>query len=258
MLPPADVYPKARYYCIGNKGHNFQPVNGLVALKSYQHEATDAAPFGITPFVLREPSNDLPPAERARYALRREEIHNGVRYIAYYLKRLVFTTTTVDLLYKVIKDGVTTTTPYVPNDSNLHPVPKELNPTGVNVIGGDYIVAEALVPMGMTRADTDELKNAANILYGSTDLAMFSDISLVTGVDKRIDATGPGNSTFTFNECIGAQVASHMAVFFHANTSNDGVTLILNAGATEPMFKLDPTVINDFSRSAGVQSLTQV
>lgn len=259
QYPSAEIFPRAQYYCIGNKGHSFAPVNGLTELNSYQHKATDAAPFGITPFVMREPTNDLSPVERARYALRREETHNGVRFIAYYLKRLVMGTVTADLLYKTIKDdGSVTVTPFVPDSSNLHPVPQSLEPVGVNVTAGDYVVAQALIPLSMTRADTDELKNVANILYGSTNLAMFSELGLVTGVDKRIDASASGNTTFTFMECIGAQIVSHMSLFFHANTSNDGTTLVLNAGATEPLFNIEAGVINEFSRSTGVQALSIV
>jgi len=252
IIPPSTVYPAANYFCIGNKGHSFEPTaGGMIALKSFQHKATDAAPFNILPFVMREPTNDLSPAERARYALRKEVIVDGVRWIAYYLKRLDMSNVTAELLYKTVKDdGSVTVTPYVPDNSNLHPVPSELAPTGVNVTSGDYITAQALVPLSFTRADTDELKNVANILWKNTDLAIVSELGLVTAADHRIDVTGNGGSAFSFLEAIGCQIASHMSAFFHANTSNDGMKQVLNAGATEPLFKLENQVINNLTLKA--------
>jgi hypothetical protein len=257
VYPPADMYPAARYYAIGNKGHGFEAgAGGMIALKTYQHLATNSGPFGPLPFVMREPNNDLSPAERARYGLRKELIVSGVRWIAYYLKRIVMDNVTSELLYKTVKeDGTVTTTPFVPTNADLHPQPQELQPAGVNVTSGDYVAAQALVPLGFNRADTDELKNVANILYGSTNLAQFSEIAIVSAVDKRVDVTGEGGGSFTFMEAIGCQIATFLSTYFHANTNNDGMTLILNAGATEPLFKVENAVINAFGAGVGISVL---
>lgn len=255
VYPPSTVDPRARYFAIGNRGHDFVKTAGLTALKTFQHKATDSGPFGPIPFVLRELSNDLTVAERRRYGLRRLKEHNGVMYIEYHLRRLDLTTTTTELLYKTVKDdGTVTQKPFVPTSANLHPEPQELSPVGVNTLAGDYVSAQALIPLSFSRAETAELINVANILYGDTSLAMVSELALVSGVDKDIQVSGVGNTTFTFTEVIGAQIVTHMGMFFHAESSNDGMQLVMNAGSTEPLFNIGTPVINGF----GINSLTRV
>ena len=165
--PPVGVYPFMGYLAIGNGGHKLAlSGDGVLGTDPLQQKATNGSPFKIMPFVLREQSDDLTVAVRARYALRKEEIHGGVRYYAYYLKRIDLSNVNPTLESLVIDGETKTVSPYVPDSSVLNPVPEELSPTGVNTVDGDYISVTAKVPVDFTLDDMTELRNVAKILFG--------------------------------------------------------------------------------------------
>jgi hypothetical protein len=241
-LPNINDVPRLRYWGIGNGGH--ETVAGADAtplIKPVQHVATDAASFKHLPFVLREVSNDLTAAERNKYALRREEVHGTLRYFAYYLRRIDLTGVIPTMEYKTVVDGTVTAVPFVPDSSNLNPVPQQLTPEGVNLVDGDYVTASAKITLPLTKWDMDELKAVARIKFGSEDYAIISEVCLVTGVDKIVETTTTGNATINFNEVISAQVLTHLNEFVSAKFSNNGTEMILDVGATEPMFSLQST-----------------
>lgn len=237
--PNSGVLPNCRYFAIGNGGHKLSVTNGLYIPEPIQHMTTDAALFNHLPFVLREPSNDLTATQRANYALRVAEVHNGINYVAYYLKRIDFTNVAASMQYKTVaSDGSVTTSPFVPTTANLNPTPQTLSTTGVNVVTGDYVMASAPVPITLTADDVAEILNVANIIYGDPNAAIVSEIALVSGCDKVIAAGGSGSTTFNFNEVIAAQVDSFINTFYALNFSQDGVDNIVDCGAVEPLYKL--------------------
>lgn len=238
-LPTQQERPKLGYYCIGNRGHQLVVgTEGIPKPEPVQHRATDAALYGHIPFVLREITDDLTSVERARYALRREEQHNGETYIAYYLRRLDLTNVTPMMNYKVVVDGVETTTPFVPNSSNLNPTPPQIGNTGVNVTSGEYVSASAILALSLTETDANELINVARILYNDEFYSIISEIGLCTGVDKIVQVQGSQGGSFNFNEAIGVQIASHIPAMIPMKFSNTGTDVTLAVGATEPLFAL--------------------
>jgi hypothetical protein len=244
VLPAAGVYPSLGYLAIGNGGHKLGlGADALVAPDVTQHTARNAAPFKIMPFVLRETDNDLTAPERAKYALRREEDHGGVRYYAYYLKRLDLSQVTPSLEYIVIDGATKTVTEFVPTSADLNPVPTDLAPTGVNTVSGDYLSATAKVPVVFTPADMTELRNMAQILFGNDKYAIVSEVAMCTGVDKMVDSPAPGNSTIPFNEAIAVQTASFVSTFIPAKFMVTGFNMLLDMGSTEPLFRLQDPVV---------------
>lgn len=240
ILPPNSATPVLRYYAIGNGGHSMATGPGGVQYpKGLQHKATDAAAFNHLPFVLREPTSDLTQQERANYGLRREEVHQGATYVAYYLKRIPMAGVVPQMEYHVVKDGADTPSPFVPDSSNLNPIPSQLANTGVNVVSGDYVSTTARVPLTMSAWDAAEFLNVARVIYDTDDLAIVSEIELCSAVDKVVPVTVNGATT-NFNEAVGVQVCSHFACFFPMKYNNNGVELLLDIGATEPLFALDP------------------
>lgn len=238
-LPTMSDMPKTRYYGIGNGGHRMSVgADGIAKPQPIQHRSTDAALFNHLPFVLREPQNDLANTERANYGLRREEMWNGVRYIAYYLKRIPTSTVVAEMEYKTVTNGTTNTTPFVPDSSNLNPTPPELSPTGVNVTTGDYTTASAKISLALSAWEVEELLNVARIIYDDENAAIISEICLVSGIDKVVQVPGVGTSVLNFNEVICAQVVSHLNSFFALAFSKNGTEMILDVGATEPLYKL--------------------
>lgn len=241
VLPTSEQFPRLRYYTIGNKGHQLVVgAQGIPKPEPVQHRATDAALFGHLPFVLRPVANDLTAGERARYALRREETHEGVRYAAYYLRRMDMTNVVPAMEYKVVSGGTEQTSPFVPNSSNLNPTAPQVNNTGVNVTSGDYVSASGRLGLIINEAEAAELLNVAKVIYDDEGYAIISEIGLCTGVDKVVQVTSSAGGTFNFNEAIGVQIATHVSGMYPMVFSNTGVTIALNVGATEPLLALNP------------------
>lgn len=241
QLPTADNPPFAGYYSLGNGGHTFTVgADGIPKPEPIQHRSTDAAAFKPLPFVLRLPANDLSPTDRAKYGLRRQETWQGVTYIAYYMKRIDFTGVTVDMQYKTVSGGVTTTTEFVPDSSNLNPTPPDLSSTGVNLTDGSYVSADARIDLSLSASDCQELLNVAQIMYNDPRAAIVSEILYCSGVDQSVDvSSGVGNGTFSFLEVIAAQVMTFVSAFVAVQFLNNGVDIILDVGATEPLLNLD-------------------
>ncbi len=227
-----------KYVTIGNGGHRMVTgTNGISRPEPVQHKPRDAALYNHLPFVLRLPSADLTALQRAKYRLRRHEVHDGITYIAYYLKVLDMSATVPQLELRTVVDGVVTAIPYVPTLGDLNPTPPVIGSGGVLTTTGDYIAATAKVPFIMTADDILEYLNVANIIYGDDSYAMISEIGLCSGVDRAV--TGDFNGTVTgYTDAIGVQVCNFISAFFSAKFSNDGLTLLFDCGSTEAMLTL--------------------
>lgn len=248
IAPPSSTYPQLKYFCIGNGGHQMSMgANNIPKTTPTQHLSTDASLFKPMPFVLREPNNDLSPQERALYALRREESYNGKKFIAYYLRRLDYAMAKTEMkIYQVDEQGNRISEmPFIPNKSNLNPTPQQLSSSGLNVIKGQYGSVTTHIDIVFTPEQCMELANVANIMYADEELAIVSEVGLVSGIDKNITIAGTGlaaNSQFT--EVIASQIC-HIAHTQHSAVHSDlGFTISLNVGASEPLFKLDKEAIN--------------
>jgi hypothetical protein len=233
----SSVTPTLNYYGIGIGGHTMTAgTDGIYLPTPLEHEPTDAALFKHLPFVLRLPTNDLSQAEQAAYAMRTTLTVGGVNYIAYYLKRLDYSTTQVQMQLKsVASDGTVSTTTFTPTTSNLNPVANPLATSGVNLTTGDYVTSTAKVTIAFTVNDITELLNAANIIYGDPSYALISELCLVSGVDKPITVTTTTGASYTFLEAIMAQVASFVNTLIPVRFLNSEVDIVLDLGATEAL-----------------------
>lgn len=235
--PNVGEIPAARYFAIGNGGHTFTAgAAGRYKPELFQHLPDHLALFNQLPFVLRETTNDLTAVQRQNYGLRRAETHNGVNYIAYYLRRIDMTGVKAEMLSKKIVDGVATVTPFIPTSANLNPQPPLLSPSGVNVTTGDYLTASAKTPVKMTPFEIAELINVANILYADPGMAIISELAVVSGIDRVIQVADSGQVPFAFTEVIAAQIVTHIQQFYVAQFNNEGIDQTLDVGATEPLF----------------------
>lgn len=233
--PQSTDMPIMKYLAIGNGGHTMKMgANGVSIPEPIQHRPSDANLFNQLPFVLRTAANDLTISQQANYALRTTVTYNGTSYIAYYLKRIDLSAVSATMNYNAVASGVTTTTSFVPNTTNLNPTPPALNSSGVNIVTGDYLTASALLSIPLTSFDVSELLNVANIIYGSPDYAIISEMALVSGIDKVISVVN-GSTTYNFNEVFAAQVATFFSSFHSMQFSTSGLTLSFDVGATEPM-----------------------
>lgn len=235
---PTGNYPVVGYYAIGDAGHTFEAGgDGIPYPNLYQHQPSDAALYHQMPFVLRRTNNDLLPAQRTRYALRKEMTVGGVVYIAYYLRRIDLSTLTISLQRRDNNGTVVTTTPFVPSASNLSPTPTVLSNSNLNTVTGSTLVCTAPLVVSMTADDVAEYVNVAQILYNNTNRAIISESALCCGFDKTITVNA-STGAFNFNEAIGVQVMSHIADFQAVNFASLGINKVLDSGANTPLYTL--------------------
>ena len=227
-----------KYLTIGNGGHRIVAgTNGIPKVEPVQHTPRDCALYNHLPFVLRLPNDDLAPEERANYRIRRQETHGGQIYIAYYLRVLDLSQTVPQLELRVVQDGVTTSTPYDPQLSDLNPTPPAITPGGVLVTTGDYVAATGKVPFTMNAWDIEELLNVSNILYGDEGYAMISELALCTGADRIVTGEFNGVSS-SYVEAVGVQVTCFINTFFSAVFNNQSIETTFDVGSVEPMLAL--------------------
>ena len=238
-LPSLNDKPNLGYYVWGNRGHSMIiGTDGIPLNEVVQHRATDAGLYGQLPFVLREVNQDLTAAERAKYVLRRQEEHNNAPYYAYYGRRLDKSNMSVGNYFTQVQDGIGVVTNFVPTQANLTPSPQQLSNTATNLINADYVSARARMTLAMSESDVAEMLNVAKVIYDDERYAIVSEIGLVIGVDKAINAPSYGGGSFRFMEVIGAQIAAHVAVYNPLLQTNTGVQIEMDVGVNEPLYAL--------------------
>lgn len=252
--PDANIYPNVRYYAIGNGGHVGKVgADGIFKLSQQLFYATSAALYNHLPFVLRPLGNDLSVADRAKYALRRIEDRNGIKYVAYYLRRLDMTSVVPSMSLTTVQDGQSVTVPFVPDSSCLNPAPPLLSNTGVNTTDGTYVNSKATIGIILSDIDVTEFLNVIDIIYQDREYAMISEIALCSGVDMFVEVTDPGSSAkFNVLEAISVQVNDFVNTVASLQFTND-VSWNLDIGATEPLTKLGGSGgTASITKSAGV------
>lgn len=238
QAPSANERQKMEFYCMGNGGHRvLTHADGTPYISPINHRASDAGLYKFLPFVLRPVNEDLTPTEREPYGMRTPVNINGTVYWAYYLKRINLTNVTPEMKKTVVVNGVSTTTPFIPDNSNLTPTPPEIPNTGVVSTNGEYLSVTATVNVSFDLFDVTELINVVNILYDNENMAAISEIGLVAAVRKSVSLLDtnkqpvPGN----YNEAIAAQIINHITAYYPVTFSNDGFDIRIELGATEPM-----------------------
>jgi hypothetical protein len=230
--------PAVNYIAIGNGGHTATlGVGGIYKPEPIQHLPRHAALYNQLPFILRTLDNDLTATERSRYRLRRIEEHDGVSYVAYYLRVLDLSATIPQSEYRTVVDGVTYSTPFEPNVGDLNPTPPDLSNTGVNVTTGDYVAVTAKVPFKMDEADTLEYRNVCNIIYGDEAYAMVSEIAVCSGIDRGVPGDFNG-VTVGYTDAIAVQVMTFISDFYSFYFGNKGIDMEIDVGAVESLLIL--------------------
>jgi hypothetical protein len=212
----------------GNKGHLMAVgVEGIPLTSIKDHMATDASLYGPVPFALREVDNDFDINARARYALRKELLFNGINYYAYYGLRIDTNLEDVNVETLIITkepDQPDIEVPFVPSTSNLYPEGVELPPTGAVTTTDVSVGVRALLPVSMTENVITEYINAIKILYnGDERYAIWSEFCLNTAVNRQISVPSTAGSV-NFMEAIGVQAyafaADYKAVFYNTQELN--------------------------------------
>lgn len=227
--------PKVQYMCIGNGGHKFVTDADQIPYSTpIEHKASDAALYNHLPFVLREVSNDLTITQRERYALRKEVTIAGVDYYAYYLKRLTLEEQVQTMNYISIQNGNENITEFVPSTDVLSPEHPAITNDSVENLNANYLSTSVIVDLTFNEWEVQELINVAEVMYGSSDKAIISEIGLCSGIDK-VTTGSLVNDTVNYKEAVAVQVASFISGYYTVGYSNQGFELEIEAGATEPL-----------------------
>jgi hypothetical protein len=238
----ADI-PSLSYFCIGNKGHRWE-VNGdgMGKTSPIPHRAYDAGLYNYLPFVMRLATNDLTTQERAKYGMRVPKTIDNVLYWCYYLKKFDKTNISSQLKIITVVNGVKTVTPFVPDNSNLTPQIPQIPNNGAITTDGTFLAVTSTLDLSLSAADATELSNVATLLYNDPDLAIISEIGLVTAITKSVALLNAAGQPVSGNyfEALKAQISSYTNTYHQMSYGNQGIDLYLDLGATEPLF--GPTV----------------
>ncbi len=240
---PTNTNPILKYLVIGNGGASFQQnAQGIDQPVPIQHQATDANLYSMIPLVLRTLTNDLSATEMAAYRLRSIITINSVQYVAYYGFLLNLSSTVVDMFTVITSNGTSTSTPFVPNSSNLAPSAQNLASLNVNTVSADYVNVSALIQLIFTTQQIEDIINACNILYGSPYSAIISEMGLCSGYDVDVSGTSNGNQ-ITYAEAVGVQINAFVNTFYAMYYSQNGLNVTYDVGATEPLMLLQSTAV---------------
>lgn len=224
-----------RYIGIGCGGHGYVTgANGLTKWNPLSHTARHTAMFKELPFLLRLESNDLQPAERNRYRLRRIEEHNGVKYVAYYLRVLDLSNTVTTQELRRTLNGTTTTTPFAPTIEDMNPQPSELITGQAVSTTSDYLATTAKIPFTMTPDEIRDFVAACKIIFGDDGYATISEMVTVAGVDRTVKGDFQGQEQ-DYTDVVRAEITSFIATAFVTEFFTDGITLNIDVGNVEPL-----------------------
>lgn len=232
--PAPGVIPKIGYLMTGVGGHYNDIINNNIAIhRLYQHDAGDASPFIPTPQVLRPIANDLTPAQRAMFAGRVIETHGGEMYAGYYLRRLDMTNVVPRMEYRTINpDKSIVVSQFIPDSTNLKPVPKEVAVNGTNTTLSEFLSVSAVVEVPWERWHIDEFLNASKILYGTEDAAIISETAICSAVDKTIQV-----GQLSYTEAIAAYVETFAQAKIDMTSSTLDFNMVINVGVSEPIYR---------------------
>lgn len=231
-----------QYWCIGNGGHSMVS-KGEKAIPlpiTVVHRSNDACLYEILPFVVKPIDQDLTREQRVNYRLRKILMIDGEYYVAYFARKLPTQELASKMLHTKVQDGVPATVEFIPSVNNLNPA----RPTIGQENDGSFLSVSSSVLIDFTEQDVNWLKEACEILYGSAEFAIISEIAICSGIDKVVQQEYPLDGTQTSTnianqnimEAVGVQVTCFMNPFYSAISGNQGFGFELDLGAAEPLF----------------------
>lgn len=242
VLPTNSQVPTLHYIGIGNGGHRHMVgADSIPYTDPIEHDPTDAAAYRPIPFVMRPVGEDLSPAEREEYAMRRVETHGGQNYFCYYLRRLDLSGVTPTMLMNVPTavgggTGEPTIVPsaFVPTGANLNPTPSPLAPVGTITTDGSYLTATAPLVLSFNLNQINELLNVGRIRWNNERMVVLSEFQFVAGVDQVVTSNA-GGVNVTYREALEAIVVAHMTADYTMANINKALNHTVQLGAIEPL-----------------------
>lgn len=234
---PQGVIPRCNYWAIGREGTVNKEISGRTAVSPTYHSIKDTGLFEFMPFARRLKENDLSFNERAKYAGRVEEEpdEEGKVWINYWLKRIPEPIEPLGLKKVTITDGVLEEDVFYPQSADMHPKKPILKPDGVNEVYSEFITTSDKIVCSLDRDEIEEVINAAFGYFGSIDLATITELAIVQGVDKEVTRVDANGQPFTFNECVGAQIATHCCKANGSLLGEEKFEMVFDSAVTDAM-----------------------
>lgn len=234
---------RLRYLIIGNNGHQTIHAERVTAgiPTEIEHSVKDFGLYNIIPFIARPYGDDLTPTERQRYRLRKVIEVDGTLYVMYFALILPPLTASPTFSIYTVENGQTVgLQPFIPSNDELLPS----HPVGDISSNNTHIAATIPFAVSLNEQETQEVASACNILFGSPELALISEIATCTGVEKsvlqRYPATGPQEPQATpvglYYEAVAVQVDTHITTIQKVSEASTGLYLGMQIGAPSPLY----------------------
>jgi hypothetical protein len=242
----ADEQPTLGYFAIGNKGHRAATTaDSVVKIQPVRHIPTDCGLYGALPFIIRPANADLTADERANYGMRVSITIDNVDYWAYYLKKINRNNIVPQLRQITTVDGVSTYSAWVPDNQNLTPSPIQVPNDSNTTVNGIFFSVTARLDLSFNAQDVIELMNVCEVLYGDPELAIVSEIALVSAITKSVSLLDKNNQPLSTNyfEALKASITDFISTYYPLIFSSEGFTYLADLGTTEPLFGPTTTVV---------------
>ena len=236
VAPAAGEMPVVQYVAIGKQGHRGATgADGQPYTTSNQHSPSDAGLYSQIPFHVRTMNNDLTLSERNSYGMRKIITVNGIKYIAYFLKRLDMTNARPAMTINTKVNGVVSSKPFVPDSTNLSPTPPVLSGGEVLTASGQYLAIKSVIDVVFSATEIEAIIEGCRILYDNEAYAIISEIALVSGVDRQTQGEAANGQTIQYTDVVAAQIVGILNTYHSLPASNSQVKETMTLGTSDPM-----------------------
>lgn len=234
-VPAVGEYPSLGLWCIGRGAHQLvSKAAGGSSPMSTPIFATDNSLELITPFVVRELTNDLSTIERRKYALREVREIKGKTYALYWACNLDMNNVSQVTELQITEDGeVVSTKLYTPSPESLEPPARNYNDSAL-ATSRQRVTTYAAINVSFTEQDVKELIDACIIMYDDPTAAVVTEIGMLSGVPRSLP-TGTAGGQEMMTESIAVQLNAHVSTYQAVHLSSKGFDLSIITGAGEPL-----------------------
>lgn len=234
-IPAVGEYPSLSLWCIGRGAHQLvSKTSGGSSPMRTPIFATDNSLELITPFAIRELTNDFSAAERQKYALREVREINGITYALYWARYLDMSNVSQVTELQITEDGeVVSSGLYNPAPESLEPPARNYNDTSVET-SRQRVTTYASIDVSFSEDDVQELIDACTILYNDPTAAVVTEIGMLSGIPRSMPiSTASGQEMM--NESVAVQLNAHVSTYQAVHLGSKGFDLSIITGAGEPL-----------------------
>ncbi len=230
---------KVSMIMIGRGGHSATIDNdGEISPITFPHKATDTGMFLPMPLLVRPITSDLTGDEKAKYRLRRTMVVNNVLYAVYFGRIFDASSSEIIEVIETVVDGkVATSTPYIPTANDARPQKEDISQTATNI----YLRTYAAVGFAFTTEEIEDILAACELMYGSKEKAVISEIAFCFGKDKPVTQMYSNAGTTVINAPSNSNefVTAHIGIIestFKPTIYTGAFRDTKNIGISEPLF----------------------